>query len=435
MAGEFENITNALKIAYAPKMVEPMVNEETPFRRTLSKEVPSGGRVGEGIVKFGGNLNPPQNVGNTVDGGTLAPVKDRTEVQFQLVPKLFTSAMQIGFITRAAANSNKSAFNGGELKRRTKEILVDIAKYIESNYTSTHGTGRRARVESDGASSTFVAALPEGTRLLRENFYISERTTDGGNTTGVDFRYITAINHSTRTVTYSGADGVLVANQHIYVVVEAAQTFTAPSASGQSPFANGLRGLVDDGTYAQYIHGLDRTTAANAKLKANVFSNGGTLRNLTEQLLVRACHEIRARSGKRITDIWTSEGQIEKYIEFVAPDRRLVVTGKTDTQNMVTGYKGDEMVHYAPGIAAKINLSFDIIPRELYLLNWDTFFHYEAKPLGWVDEGEMLRLTPASSAYKASYLGYVCSVEDIGCDMPIANGVIRDLRDPAIGDA
>jgi len=428
MAGEFESITNALKIAYPPKVVEPMVNEETAFRRTLQKSVPSGARVNEGIVKFGGNLNPPQNIGQNVDGGTLPPAKDRTDVQFTLTPTLFAGSLQLGFITKSAGNSNKSAFNGGEVMRRTKEIISDLAKHIERTYTSTHGTGRFATVESDGANN-FVAALPVGTRLLRENMYISVRTTDGGNTVrdSIDLRKITDINHSTRTVTYDGADQTAVAGDHVHVVVELAQSFTT------NPFANGLRGLVDDATFAGSIHGLSRVTYP--KLKANVFSNGGTLRNLTEQLLIRSCHEIRARSGKRITDIWTSEGQIEKYIEFVAPDRRLVVTGKTDTQNMVTGYKGDELVHYAPGISAKINVSFDMVPRELYLLNWDTFFHYVAKELGWVEDANMLWPTPASSAYKASYLGYVCAVENIGCDFPLANGVIRDLRDPAIGDA
>jgi hypothetical protein len=168
-------------------------------------------------------------------------------------------------------------------------------------------------------------------------------------------------------------------------------------------------------------------------LYGQVFGNGGTLRNLSEQLLVRACHEIRARSGKRVTDIWTSEGQAEKYIEFVAPDRRYTVSGN-GVQGMGTGYQEGSLVHYAPGIMATINISFDIVPRELYLLNWDTWFHYVAKELGFVDQGEMLKLTPTSGAYKASFLGYVAAIENIGCDFPSANGVIRDLADPAIGD-
>jgi hypothetical protein len=416
----------ALKVAYAPKVVEAMVNEETVFRPKLKKSVPAGAKASEGILKFAANFNPPQNVGNTLDGGTLAPAKDRTEAQYTLVPSLFTFSMQIGLVTREIANSSKSAWNGGELRRRTDEVMVDAAKYIESSYTGTHGTGRRARVESDG-SNNFVAALPEGTRLLRENFYISERTTDGGATTGVDFRKITAIDHSTRTVTYDGADGALVAGQHIHVVVEASQDITT-----SNPYPNGLRGLVDDTTFTSTHHGLSKSTYP--KLKANVFSNGGTLRNLTEQLLVRACHEIRARSGKRITDIWTSEGQMEKYLEFVAPDRRLIRNSPGDTGNMATGYKGTEMVHYGPGIEVKLNYSYDIVPRELYLLNWDTFFHYQAKELGWIDGIDQLLPTPGSSAYKGSLLGYPIALENIGCDMPLANGVIRDLKDPAIGD-
>lgn len=426
MAGEFEQITNALKIAYADKAVEPMVNEEAVFRKRLAKGVPSGARVSEGIVKFGGNLNPPQNVGQLVDGGTLPAPKERTDVQFQLTPTLFAGALQIGWITRVAGNSSKSAFNKGEVRRRTDEVVVDTAKFIESTYVGTHGTGRRARVETDG-SNNFVAAKPEGVRLLRENMYITVRTTDGGATVrdSTDYRKITAITQSTRTVTYDGADQTLVAGDHVHPVVEASQVFTT------NPFANGLRGLIDDGTYLSTLHGLSRGTYP--KLNTNVFSNGGTLRNLTEQLLVRACHEIRARSGKRVDEIWTSEGQVEKYIEFVAPDRRYTVSG-SGTQGMGTGYQESDIVHYAPGIKARFNVSFDLVPRELYLLNWSTFFHYVAKELGFVDEGEMLKLTPASGTYKASFLGYVAAIENIGCDYPLANGVIRDLADPAIGD-
>lgn len=426
MAGEFEQITGALKIAYADKAVEPMVNAEAPFRKKLSKGVPSGARVSEGIVKFGGNLNPPQNVGQLVDGGTLPAPKERTDVQFQLTPTLFAGSLQIGWISRSAANSSKSAFNRGEVRRRTDEVVQDTAKFIESTYVGTHGTGRRAQVESDGVN-TFVASKPVGVRLLRENMYISVRTTDGGATVrdSTDFRKITAIAQSTRTVTYDGADQTLVANDHVHPVVEASQLFTT------NPFANGLRGLIDDATYLATLHGLARATYP--KLNANVFGNGGVVRNLTEQLLVRACHEIRARSGKRIDEIWTSEGQVEKYIEFVAPDRRYTVSGN-GLQGMATGYQEENLVHYAPGIKAAINISFDLVPRELYLLNWSTFFHYVAKELGFVDEGEMLKLTPASGTYKASFLGYVAAIENIGCDFPLANGVIRDLADPAIGD-
>lgn len=427
MAGEFDSITNALKIAYPPKAIEPMVNQETPFRTQLKKLIPAGGRVTEGIVKFGANLNPPQNQGQLIDGGALPAPKDRTQDQFQLTPTIFAAGFQIGWVTKAIGNSNKSAFNGGELRRRTEETISDLAKFIEQTYVGTHGTGRRARVESDG-SNTFVASLPEGTRLLRENQFITVRTTDGGASVrdSLDLRSITAINHDTRTVTYSGADQTLVAGDHVHPVVEANQSFTT------NPFSNGLRGLIDDATFLTSIHGLSRSTYP--KLKANVNANGGTLRNLTEQILVRACHNNRARSGKRITDAWMGEGQAEKYIEFVAPDRRYTVAGK-GVQQMGTGYEEGSLVHYYPGGMFELQISFDVVAREIYLLNRDTFFHYLAEEMDWWDEGGMLKPTPNSTSYKASYLAFLKSIENIGCDMPIGNTVVRDLRDPAIGDA
>jgi hypothetical protein len=425
MAGEFEQITNALKIAYPPKAIEPMVNDEAPFRKALKKSVPAGSnKASEGILKFGGALNPPQNQGQLVDGGTLPAPKNRDDVQFQLTPTLFAGGLQIGMITKSAANSNKSAFNRGELRRRTEETIADLGKFIEQTYAGTHGTGRRARVESDG-SNTFVAALPEGTTLLRENQYITVRTTDGGATVrdSCDYRKITAINHDTRTVTYDGADQTLVAGDHVHPVVEASQSFTT------NPFANGVRGLVDDATYLTTVHGLSRVTYP--KLKSVVNSNGGVNRNLTEQILIRTLNTVRARTGKRITDMWTGPGQFEKYIEFVSADRRYPVTGSSP-QSMVTGYTN--LVHVTPEGPLKLNLSFDIIPRELYLFNWDTFFHYVSEEMDWW-QGDMLKPTPTSGGFKASYMAYLVSIENIGCDMPLANAVIRDLRDPSIGDA
>lgn len=436
--GSFDQITNALKNVYSSKVVEPMVNEETPFRRSLDKGIPAGGRVNEGIVKFGGNLAPPQAVAQIADGGQLPPARNRSDVQFTLNPTLFAGALQVGFITQAAFNTGKSAWNGGEVRRRTEEVIADTAKFIESTYVGTTGAGWRAVVQSDGTSN-FVAQQPEGVRLLRENMYISVRTTAGGNTVrdSCDGRTISAIAPSTRTVTYSNTDQTLVAGDYVHVVAETSQTFSAYGATSIGTFANGLRGLIDDGTYLRYLHGLDRSetsTYNGAKLKANVFSNSGTVRNLTEQLLIRAFHQVRERTGKRVDEIWMGEGQVEKYIEFVAPDRRLPRSGKADTGNMATGYKGDELVHYAPGVEAKMNVSFDMIPRELFGLCKETFFHYVAKDLGFIDQGGMLKLVPATSSYKASLIGYVASVENIGCDMPLANFVIRDLADPLCSD-
>ncbi len=442
MAGEFDQITNALKSAYPPVAVEAMVNEETPFRKALSREVPAGSRsAGEGILKFGANFNPPQNIGVTNDGAAYPVPKDRTQDQLTLRPQMFVGSFQIGQITKVAASSNKGAFNGGELRRRTEETLTDLGKHMERIYSGTHGTGRIGVTDGGTVSTTsFVLRKPELAQLFRENMKISVRTADGGSTitgagaAGPDNVTVTAINRTTGAITYSPAstDTVTAASaHHVHVVTQAAQVIAPNWASaGTSNVPFGLRGAVDDGTLAPYWMELSRTTYP--KLKGTVKSAGGALRNLTESLLINTVHELRQLSGKRPTDIWCNTGQVEKYIEFVAPDRRYTVS--SGVQGMGTGYKEDSLVHYAPGVALKFNIGLEIIPRELYLLNWETFFLYRAKELGWWSEGEMLKPLPGTNTYTTAFFAGLNAVENMGCVFPGANAVIKDLRDPLIGD-
>lgn len=426
MAGAFTSISDSLKEIYNQDRVEPMVNVEAPFRAFLKKALPAGAKPTEGLVTFLANTHGNAAVGQMADGIALPPAVDRTDVRLQLKPTTFAGAIEVGLLTMNAANSNKSAFNSGELERNTNDATAFTAKFIEGTYVGTHGTGRRARVESDG-SNNFVARLPEGVRLLQENYYITVRTTDGGASVrdSLDGRRISAITDSTRTVTYSGDDQTLVDGDHVHIVTTTSQTLS-------DTFANGLRGLVDDATYLTTVHGKSRST--HPKLKSIVNSNGGTLRNLTEALLVRTAHEVERKSGKKINAIWGSEGQIEKYLEFVAPEKRIVAS-VDEPGNRSMGYKEKQLRLFVPGIDAEFHKSYHAVPRELFLLNMDTFFHYVAKELGPLDVDGMLHLSPASGGFNASVLGYVVSQENIGCEWFEANAVIRDLKDPAAGDA
>ncbi|NIN66113.1 MAG: hypothetical protein GTO63_15745 [Anaerolineae bacterium] len=435
----FTDLGVALKVIYPSKALEPMINEEAPFREKLNKSTPAGARVTEGDVKFNGVLALPQNVAQILDEGDLQTARGRNEVQFNLRPTIFQATMNIGWLTRRAANTGKSAWEGGELQRRTEETASNLGKYVESHYVGTTGDGVRAYVESAVAGSITVRK-PEGTKLLRQGQKVSVRdgtalATERGTSATTDGVRIKSLDYLTRKIIFETEAGVTVTDHTAGASVVADDAIMVVSADGlgdmSGTFANGLRGLVDDGTYNTDIHGQDRTATGNEKLKSIVSSNGGTLRNLTEQLLIRVNHQVHEESGKRPTDIWTTPGQVEKYIEFVAPDRRRAV--QSGSYDKGTGYKEGELVHYAPGIALRINRSFDLIPRELFLLSWDTFFHYVAQETQWVDEGSLLHLAISSTGNRqAKWEAFMACMENIGNDMPVANAVIRDLSDPQI---
>ena len=432
--GGFDNIVStSVKTVYPQQEIAPQINAETPFRRALKKELPSGARYTDGgVVNFGMNLAPPQNYGVIADLAAMKAPVERSDKLLTLKPALFHGTFQIGWVTKRAAVTKVAAFNKGELRRRTEETLEDLAKGIERTYLGTHGTMRLGTVSADG-SNTLTMAKPEWTTLVRENMMVTLRQTDGGTVRdSLDNRKITKVDHDTGIITYDGADQTATAADHLHLTVGASQgTLSAADAGGICP--NGLRGLIDDGTNLATVHNVDRTAAGNHKLKALVKSAGGVTRNLTERILINACHEVRQRSGKRVTDIWCNTGQIEKYIDFVAPDRRFPAQGgKLPAYR--TGYTEDSLVHVAPGIEMKINIGWDVIPREMYLLNWDTFFHYISQDVDWWDEGNMLKPVPTDGGYKAGFFAALASIENIGCTMFIANLVIRDLKDPLVAD-
>lgn len=431
MAGLITDIPDSLKIAYPPRAVEAMVQEEQIFRPRLSRELPAGARVTDGYqINFGARLTPSNNVAQILDGGNFPVPKDAVDRQFVFKPTLFAADFQIGIITRFVANSNVATFNGGEMRRRPEEVMANLGKFIESTYVGTDGTGIRAYVESDPGANQLKLKAPQRCRLLQENFLISERQSAGGAVRdSIDGRTITKIDYDTNIITYSGADQTPVADDPIYVVAETAQTLTAL-------FANGLRGQIDDGTLAQYIHTLDRTAAGNQKLKSLVFGNGGEARNLTEQLMIAANHDVWVRVAKRPSTLFMPETQVEKYIEFVAPQRRFPTTGR-QRQGKATGYDVSDLHHFAPGVDMDFLISPDAVPGEIYGLTWDSFFLYEAVRLQWLsghDMANLLLLPGTNGGHKAAWAAYLVSIENWGTDFPLASWKMIDLKDRILGN-
>lgn len=434
--GLITDIPDSLKIAYPPKAVETMIQEEKVFRPRLKRELPPGARLGDGYeVRFGARLNPAQNVSQIADGGNFPIQKDATDRQFIFKPTIFAGDYQIGGMTRFVASSNVAGFNGGEMRRRPEEVMSNFGKFIESTYVGTFGSGIRGYVESEPAANQIKVANPEGVRLLAENMYISERIAAGSTVRdSIDLRSITAIvQDGTRVITYSGADQTPVANDPLYVVPETALA----GATLAAMHANGLRGQVDDGTYLTLLHTLDRTAAGNGKLKSNVFAAGGERRNITESLLLSAAHDTARRSMKRPSTLLMGEGQTEKYVEHVAPQKRFPAVGR-QRPGKSTGYVLEELSFVSPYGSMDFMLSFDALPGEIFGLSWDAFFFYSALDAQWLSGHDMqnLLLLPGSNGatHKFAWGAYIVSIENWGTDFPIGHFVIRDLKDRLLGD-
>lgn len=426
MVGTLGDLTNSIKTRYPKRNVQTFVNHERAFRPFLKKTAPSNAQaVKSGSLKFGMRLASLMNVGQSADGDNVIVPADASDVQATVTPTLFQTAIQFGVVGRDVADG-EGGFNGGIVSQNTEGAFNDLGWFIDSTYTGTHGTGRRGRVLGDGGTNIITLALPEVDTLLRVGLPITVRSTDAGSVSGsFDNQRISALTQdgASSTLTYAGTDRTITAGDHIHIATKASQTLTSIAA-------NGLRGLVDDGTFLTTVHALSRDTYP--ELKANVFGNGGETRNLTEELMMRAVNRIYKRSEKRPTHAYANLGQAEKWTVFTNADRRNNRNSPTGLGNSTMGYDGFEYVY--PGGSFKLKLCVNIIPRELYLLDMSSFGLYEAREMDWWDDGAVFNKVPTDGGFKLAVQAIAYSSENIWCDNFASQGVLRDLADPIIGD-
>jgi hypothetical protein len=415
--GDWTAIANEVKNNYTSKVLEDSVNLEDPYRRNLNKMT----ELEEGIGKFPLFLDAGWRGSRSMaDLGSFPTAADPVRPLGTIEPVLFAGTVQIGFQGRYAAKTAKGTFNpGGILAQRIQDTLKITAKVIEKTYVGSV-RGRLATVASDG-SNNFVAAKPWGIENLEVGMYLDafDALTSGTASGSYESQPVSAIARSTLTVTYTGSDRSLSAGDHMFIE----DTYT------QSPW--GLADIVDDATLGQTSK-FGQSTATYASLKALVLGNSGTMRDLTEQLILQAALRVRKRNGVKVNKFISNAGQALKFANFTAADRRYPTP--TGVQNNTIGFESLPIV--APGVSGELAIHYDCPPRMLFGLDWSQFARYSARDLDWVDEDDsLLKLIPGSSTYTAGFHAYIASLENQFCYRPQGNFRIEDLNDSLVGDS
>lgn len=419
MAGTFTDVTNELKNAYPPGTFEEPVNKETKYRRDLQRV---DLKMNEGIATFPLGIASAWNVGMIADGAAFPTPIDPTRIQGQVKPELFVGSFTIGVVTKAAAKSTKGTFSaGGILSDRVEGTVSDLGKYMNRVYAASH-YGRLGIIEADGGANQFTLANPLGGLLLNKNMRISvyDALTSGGVRDSISNRKITVLDQSTRLLTYDGADQTPVAGDHVFMTGSYGRTiWTLPMIVGDSSDAATI-----------FVNG---SRSSYPELSSLIYRGTAGLRDLTEQLILEAIDGPRRETGKRITRALSNSGQARKFVEFIQGERRY--SGPQGSSPKYTvGYDEESLQIIAPGVNVKLEVDFDIHPRRMYFLAWDTFGLYEAMPVDWIDDDALLKMIPTSGGHNAGFLAYVGSVENQINTMPRASSRLEDLNDPICGD-
>ena len=416
-------LVDSLKRSYPDEFFEVHLNTNAPFFMNVIKgsKLKSWRQDGEGIY-WPFNLQSPQSMGTPAEGGGLPTPRTRVEVQGRLRVGQFIGDFEISFLLEAIADNDRAGW-GAAVKRSVKENTSDLTKHVNRLYAGTHGTGRIGQVNAaTSAVTTFVGKLPLGVLLMRPNMEIAIYDDDTGSGAAEDTsEVISKIVQSTRTVTVGNAQ-TLDANDHIYIA----------GSYGAATVPNGIAGIVDDATNLTTIHNVSRATYE--ELKSLVLTNSGTVRDLSEDLMLEAAHGVRQRSGRLVDCVLMNTGQWSKYCKMVRPDRQYVVSGK-GVPNYDTGYKAS--TEYEPvsqfmhgGKVADIYVSEDVSPRTVYMLTKSELRRVEQGPPTWIDwGGGSIFQQSVSTTYQTAKTATIAYFGNIGSPCPAAHARIDDLAD------
>lgn len=416
-------LVDSLKRWYPDEYFEVHLNTNAPFFMNVLKgqKVKNWRQEGEGIY-WPFFLQSPQAIGTPGESGALPTADVRVEPQGRIRPGQFIGDFDISFLLESVAANDRAGW-GNAVKRAVKETTMDLTKHVNRLYAGSHGTGRIAQIETGATSVSQVMKLPVGVLLLRPQMRVQVYQDDTGSgsesTSGAN--KITKIVQSTRTVTMTSFTSNT--NDHVYIA----------GSYGQTTVPNGIRGIIDDGTNLTTIHNQSRSTYE--ELKSVRLSNSGTVRDLTEDLLLQAAHGVRQRSGRLIDCLLMNTGQFSKYLKNVRPDRRYDVSGK-GVPNYDSGYKAsDEFSPVAQflhaGKAADIYVSEDVFPREVYLITKSELRRLEQGPMTWLEwgNGNIFQQAISSGAYITAKTATLAYFGNLGTPCPAAHAVIVDLAD------
>jgi len=377
-------------------------------------------------------LRSPQNIGTPAEAGNVPAIRQRTEVQGKVRAGQFVGGFEISFMVEEAGNA-RGTWNKGEVKKHSFDTLRDLVKHRNRIYAGTHGSGRIAQVQTATVSTNqFVAKLDTlngagfggagfGAHLLRPNMLIEIRNADSGGAVVISARKITEIDRATRTITYDGAAASLGADDHVYI----------EGSYGNTTVPNGLMGLVDDGEYLVTIHNQSRIT--NPELKSQVFRNNGTLRTLSEDLLINAGLLLRQAVGGAVDLIVMNTGQFAQWIKVVRPTRFNDVS-KVSSPKYATGFDAESTFKlFFDGRPVGFLVAEDVAPRHIYGLDMSQMRKVTLRKLGWLDHGGSIFTQGVDSVgFKTTKQATMYSLENIATFAPWAHYRIDDLLDPQL---
>lgn len=285
----------------------------------------------------------------------------------------------------------------GETKGAINDLRWDINRQAFGDQT-----GNLTEITADGANTITVSSV----QYLRVGMPIDlvNKTTDAVLAT----RNITAINPSTKVVTYDGADAAATPGTHVVAL-----------KGNWKKEINGLRNIIDSTTYPT-LHNVNASTAGNEWWKGKISDGGNT--TFDEDVAQMLLDDIGAE-GEETELIVTTRGIRRRYVNTLKAQKRFndSMAGKLHGGFKTIDFDGLPLAH--DDVCPKKH-AFFLIPEHF------TQIWLGGNDFRWLDrDGRVLRMVTDGTGDKDNWRAYAYRYMDMGCFNRKVQGMMNNLAD------
>ena len=398
MPATLATVASILKEVYEPQVREQLENRTKALKRIERSSDGIETTVGGKYVTFPIHTRRNAGIGARNEMEALPTPGQQGFASARVNLKYLYGGIQVTGQMVELADKNYQAF-ANALDQEVKGLKNDLAKDLNRQVYG-NGVGTLATVTADGANTVTVADTMY--LQLGDQIDILDGTTlaNATPTVKVSNRQITAINTSTGVVTYSGADGTLVAGD---VLVR--------TGNGNREWT-GLGAIIKN---TGAVYNLD--PAVEPLWAAQVDTSGGN-RAVSEGLMINMADNIMTAGGK-VTAIFSNLGVRRAYWSLLVQQRQYV-----NTKEFAGGFTG---LSFTTDDGEIPFVSDTDAPKNAMLfLNEDELTYYRENDWSWMDrDGNMFSRVYGFDAYEARMYQY----SELGCHRRNSFGLIDKLTE------
>lgn len=403
MATNLSTIESYMKEVYQGRIREQLNDEIVALKRITRSGSGVTNETGGKYVTFPIHTKRNAGIGSRFESEALPTPGQQGHAAARVGLKYGYGGVQLTGQAISLSSTDAKAF-ARALDNEVEGLKNDIKKDMNRQI---YGSGNGAiGVAADANSGDTVEVVDA--RAFQVGMVVDTQTGTTVDNTGL---VVESIDLSANTVTFTTSPGTAIAAGDIIV-----RKGSGKSSSGNRELT-GLAAIVSNsGT----LYNIDPTT--EPEWTAEVDSNSGTGRALSESLMIKMVDRIRTRGGST-TLILQSLGVRRAYFNLLSQYRQTV-----NTQEFTGGFTGLAFTTDRGEIPVIADVDAPLGTQ--YFINEDTLTYYRDEDWHWLDrDGSMWKQVRDSSGDYDAYYARLVEYHELGCDRRNSNGVIQDINE------